>query len=173
MICHEAKEDISAFLDDEITAEQREALAAHLEQCPGCAAEKERLSRTAVRVRGMNIPVLEADIFGRVMAAIKERELEDSYRVFAGMLAISGAVVIALTVLLVVSPFGRVILAVIKAVSRAVYEVGSLAVTVLTRSLQVNPGWTFSVYLFLGFLLMFQVMRKVLGNKKLGGPLHE
>ena len=46
MTCHDARESLSAFLDEALAPEERQRVAQHLEGCPECRRELARLEQT-------------------------------------------------------------------------------------------------------------------------------
>ena len=73
MTCHEARESLSALLDEGLTPDERRAVEAHLEGCAECRRELERLRQTVGllhRVVPAHAPVGFVD---RVTAAARPR----------------------------------------------------------------------------------------------------
>ena len=60
MSCHDARESLSAFLDEALAPEERQRVAEHLEGCPECRRELARLEQTVAllhRVEPARAPV--------------------------------------------------------------------------------------------------------------------
>ncbi len=73
MTCHDARESLSAFLDEALAPEERREAAAHLEGCPDCRRELARLEQTVAllrRVEPVRAPVCFVD---RVTEAARPR----------------------------------------------------------------------------------------------------
>jgi hypothetical protein len=69
MTCHDARESLSAYLDEALAPDERRQVAAHLEGCPDCRRELARLEQTVAllhRVEPARAPVGFVD---RVMEA--------------------------------------------------------------------------------------------------------
>jgi hypothetical protein len=73
MTCHDARESLSAYLDEALAPDERRELGAHLEGCPDCRRELARLEQTVAllhRVEPARAPVGFVD---RVMEAARPR----------------------------------------------------------------------------------------------------
>jgi hypothetical protein len=73
MTCHDARESLSAFLDEALAPDERRGVEAHLEGCAECRRELERLRQTVAllhRVEPARAPVGFVD---RVAAAARPR----------------------------------------------------------------------------------------------------
>jgi hypothetical protein len=73
MTCHDARESLSAFLDEALTPDERRPIEAHLEGCAECRRELERLRHTVAllhRVEPARAPVGFVD---RVTTAARPR----------------------------------------------------------------------------------------------------
>ncbi len=73
MTCHDARESLSAFLDEALAPDERREVEAHLEDCAECRRELERLGQTVAllhRVEPARAPVGFVD---RVAAAARPR----------------------------------------------------------------------------------------------------
>ena len=60
MTCHDARESLSAYLDEALAPDERREVAAHLEACPDCRRELARLEQTVAllhRVEPARAPV--------------------------------------------------------------------------------------------------------------------
>lgn len=173
MLCHDVRENLSVFLDDELPNDLRDSIVKHLKQCPECLAERERLSRVTGLVRTLEIPPLESDVFSYVMASIKQKDIDKSYHVFSVMLGLFSLLAGGVVTLVYLSPLGQAILALFGSTVKNIIDVGSLIFKISSRSTVGIQGWLISLTLFFGFLLSYYGLRKVLNNTNLGGPLHE
>jgi anti-sigma factor (TIGR02949 family) len=57
MACDEVRERLSAWLDGELAAEERQEIAAHLEVCPGCQEEMAMFSRLDAALGTLEAPI--------------------------------------------------------------------------------------------------------------------
>lgn len=81
MWCFRARRRISAYLDDELAADQRTALEEHLEQCADCAGELERLEEQSRALRQVgDAPPLPADLWSAVAAELDEADQPRRHR---------------------------------------------------------------------------------------------
>ena len=172
MICHDVRENLSAFLDSELPDDLQDKVARHLKQCPECLAEKERIVMVTGTVRTLEIPPLKSDVFQNVMASINQQDIGKSYHVFSGMLSSFSILAMVLVALLSLSPLGQAVLAFWSATIHNLLDMGSLIFKFSSRSPIETGGWTISLTLFFGFILSFYLLRKVL-NTYLGGSLNE
>ena len=72
MACDEVRERLSAWLDGELAAEERQQVAAHLEVCPGCQEEMAVLSRLDAALGTLEVP-LPAQLSQRVLDRLRPR----------------------------------------------------------------------------------------------------
>lgn len=70
MIVHENVELLSSFVDDELEAPQREAVAAHLADCPPCRERIGGLRRVVEELRTLEVVAPPASLSGRVRQAV-------------------------------------------------------------------------------------------------------
>jgi len=113
--CTDVRRQLSAFHDEELPVEERIAIAAHLQDCPGCAVEAEDFRVIAGALRGAAAAVhadwgsevsgLASEVLGRVRAERDEslgnrigRLLDDPGRLWAT----GGAVLASTTCALVI-----------------------------------------------------------------------
>lgn len=73
MTCHDARESLSAFLDEALGPDERREVAAHLEGCPDCRRELARLERTVALLRGVEPARAPVGFVDRVMEAARPR----------------------------------------------------------------------------------------------------
>ena len=71
MRCRKVVEQLSAFLDSELSPRQAEQIQAHLNSCPACRKEREGLARTIAAVKDLPTLAAPMDLRDRVMAEIK------------------------------------------------------------------------------------------------------
>jgi len=69
MNCHETRERLSGLLDDALDAPERTAVGAHLEGCPDCRLELDRLRATVSLLSRVERPRAPVGFVDRVMAA--------------------------------------------------------------------------------------------------------
>ena len=88
MNCKQAKEQLTAYLDGEVTIQQRAAIEVHLAGCQDCAAEREALAAlradlsATVRTAGEAIHQTECMHEGATLLDVRENPLYQSqYRV--------------------------------------------------------------------------------------------
>ena len=75
MDCEKVQENLSAYLDGELSPQEADAVRAHLESCEDCAAEAESLRSTVRLVRSLERAQAPAVLKRRVMAAAGGRRL--------------------------------------------------------------------------------------------------
>ncbi len=68
MICRNVREVLSAYLDDQLSASEALAIAAHLESCASCRDELEGLLFTSRLVSSLALPTLSVDLASTVVA---------------------------------------------------------------------------------------------------------
>ena len=71
MTCHDAREQLSALIDDVLDAEERSAVEAHLATCPECRRELQRLRSTVALLRAVEPARAPAGFVDRVLAAAR------------------------------------------------------------------------------------------------------
>lgn len=70
--CDEVQERLSAWLDGELAAEERQQVAAHLEVCPGCQGELALLTRLDAALGTLEAPA-PAQLPERMLARLRPR----------------------------------------------------------------------------------------------------
>ncbi len=75
MVCEEARENLSAYLDKELTGPESEAVSAHLDACADCRALAEELRATAALVAGLPARAAPEDLAGDVQREIERRAI--------------------------------------------------------------------------------------------------
>lgn len=172
MKCEDAKDNLSAFLDNELPDLIHRELLNHLHHCPECSAEKERLAGTIDLIHNMEIPVLGTNVFNNISVMILEQDTAKSYNILKGMLEIFSILTAALAVLILLSPLGQAILSLVRAIDRIILEVGTVLWRFPARGQLGAQVWLTSA-LFGAFLLSVWLLRKVLNNPGWGGPVNE
>lgn len=71
MTCHDACEQLSAWVDEALTAEERARVDAHLTACADCRRELERLRKTVALLRAVEPAHAPAGFVDRVLAAAR------------------------------------------------------------------------------------------------------
>jgi len=71
MTCHDAREQLSALIDDALGAEERGAVEAHLATCAECRRELERLRDTVALLRAVEPARAPAGFVDRVLEAAR------------------------------------------------------------------------------------------------------
>jgi hypothetical protein len=73
MTCHDARESLSAYLDEALSADERRLVEAHLAGCPECARELERLRGTVALLHRVEPAHAPAGFVDRVVEAARPR----------------------------------------------------------------------------------------------------
>jgi hypothetical protein len=73
MTCHDAREQLSALIDDALGAEERGAVEAHLATCAECRRELERLRDTVALLRAVEPARAPAGFLDRVLEAARPK----------------------------------------------------------------------------------------------------
>jgi anti-sigma factor RsiW len=68
--CRSLLEQLSRYIDDEVTPEQRRSLAAHLRRCPCCQTMADSLRHTVYVCRKAGASRLPADVRSRARARV-------------------------------------------------------------------------------------------------------
>jgi len=71
MTCHDAREQLSALIDDALGAEERSAVEAHLATCAECRRELQRLRGTVALLRAIEPVRAPAGFVDRVLGAAR------------------------------------------------------------------------------------------------------
>jgi anti-sigma factor (TIGR02949 family) len=71
MNCQENQDQLSAYLDGELTADETAAVRDHLAACPACARELDELRRAIDAVKALPPIQAPADLKGKIMAQIE------------------------------------------------------------------------------------------------------
>lgn len=172
MKCEDVRNNLSAFLDNELPSLVYHDVMRHLDQCPDCKAEKERLADIINLLNTMEIPVLKSDIFGYVSSSIACYNSIKSYNIFTGMLGMVGVLTVGFAIMVLLSPFGQAIIGLVRAFSRNFLELGSVLYKITARGSLGAQGWLTST-LFIAFLFTVWLMRKLSLKSGWGGLVHE
>ena len=73
MTCHDARERLSAYLDDALAPDERRDVAAHLEGCAECRRELARLDATVALLRRVEPARAPVGFVDRVVEAARPR----------------------------------------------------------------------------------------------------
>lgn len=172
MKCEDVRNNLSAFLDNELPVIIYGDVIRHLEQCPKCMAEKERLADTITLINTMEIPVLKSDIFDYVSSSIASYNSVKSYNIFTGMLGMVGVLTAGFAIMFLLSPFGQAIIGLVRALGRNFLEFGSMLYRITARGPLGAQGWL-TLTLFLAFLFTVWLLRRLSLKSDWGGPVHE
>lgn len=94
--CLEVRDSLSAYIDDELAWDEREAIESHLAECPACSAELESLRRT-VQVCGQLEEVeVPTEVRAAIMASVRGKSLARKRRFFPVMTAVAAVLVVAI-----------------------------------------------------------------------------
>lgn len=103
MNAHPTQEQMSAFIDGETAAPDRDRLKAHFESCPGCAALKARLEHAVVALTALDLPEPTADQHRALRQAILDRPVRRrfffAHPAFVGSLAVASLAAVAVVTL--------------------------------------------------------------------------
>lgn len=91
---HPTHEQISAFIDGEAAAPDRDRLKNHCESCPECAATKARFERTAIALGALELPEPTTDQHRKLRQAILDQQVKRHF--FLGRPAVAGGLAVAL-----------------------------------------------------------------------------
>lgn len=91
---HPTHEQISAFIDGEAAAPDRDRLKNHCESCPECAATKARFERAASALGAVSLPEPTADQHRKLRQAILDQQVKPHF--FLGRPAVAGGLAVAL-----------------------------------------------------------------------------
>lgn len=104
---HEAFEQLSAYLDGELSERETTAVEAHLATCADCARALDALRATAREVRALEDPVpSEQDSWALRAAVARARRRAEQPRSVQFAMAASGAAAVLITLVFAVSQFG-------------------------------------------------------------------
>ena len=74
MKCSEAQDRLSAYVDNELPAELREQVAAHVSSCSACAAQVEFARELSSEVRAMPTPAPPPGLWDAIEARLGDEE---------------------------------------------------------------------------------------------------
>ncbi len=72
MNCNEVRESLSAFLDNELSTNEKTLLQSHLDECTGCQKELEELQKVAVQLSSLEEVVPPASFRNELFAKLEE-----------------------------------------------------------------------------------------------------
>jgi predicted anti-sigma-YlaC factor YlaD len=75
--CHEARDRLSDFLEDELDARTRRRIVRHLARCERCRAMRESLSRTLEQLRSLGTVEQVATAPATVSSVLERVQRED------------------------------------------------------------------------------------------------
>jgi len=73
LTCKEFLQELNEYLDENIDAELRRKLEAHINACPNCFVILDTTKKTVQVYKGMEAQVIPQDVHTRLMAAIEKR----------------------------------------------------------------------------------------------------
>lgn len=73
LTCKEFLQELSQYLDEDIDAELRFKLEAHVNNCPNCFVIFDTTRRTIQVYKGMEAQVIPGDVHARLMSALERR----------------------------------------------------------------------------------------------------
>ncbi|OAT80296.1 anti-sigma factor family protein [Desulfotomaculum copahuensis] len=157
MRCNEAKPLLSAFLDGELTAGERQAVGEHLAHCPACAACRREIDRAGQLVRELAVPVVSPDLTARIVARIA---LQPAYG--GGIPSLFGAFLLLLFLavpgLIFLSPAGGLLFALVRVGARNLFALFNLGIKLPVSGM--NLLWSATLLLLSG--LLFYGLRRVM-----------
>lgn len=97
-------ESISAYLDGELSADERAELVTHLSSCGRCAADLEGIQRVRAAVRSLPVLEVPVDVFGDLGGEADVVPLHRNKGIWMGAAAAIVALVIAVAALFTPQP---------------------------------------------------------------------
>ena len=73
LTCKEFMQELNQYLDEDIDAELRSKLEAHVNNCPNCFVICDTTKRTIQVYKGMEPQVIPPDVHSRLMVALEKR----------------------------------------------------------------------------------------------------
>jgi anti-sigma factor (TIGR02949 family) len=73
LTCKEFLQELNEYLDENIDAELRRKLEAHINNCPNCFVILDTTKRTVQVYKGMEAQVIPQEVHTRLMTAIEKR----------------------------------------------------------------------------------------------------
>lgn len=65
--CHQINEMISGYVDNELTQQESQLVALHIENCKTCQATVEEINQLKTAIKGSDMPEMEADRIDVIM----------------------------------------------------------------------------------------------------------
>ena len=103
MDCEKVQENLSAYLDGELSPQEADAIRAHLESCEDCAAEAESLRSTVRLVRSLERVQAPAVLKRRVMAAAGGRRASYGFPNALALVTAAAIVLVAVVAVFMLS----------------------------------------------------------------------
>jgi len=167
MHCDQVRPLLSASLDGELTARERQSLEAHLERCPDCTAYREKINRVGRLFREMEIPALSPDLTGRIMARIIRQPVLNT-----GLFSLLGTFMLlaflAVLLLLLLSPAGGLLFALLRVLERNLSALLNLGTKLPVTG--TNLFWSTALLLFSGIL--FYALHRIMRAEMIGKEIH-
>lgn len=82
MNCHQINENLSAFIDNELSSDDTNIVKAHLIRCSGCRQQRDKMEEIGRNIRYMAPLTTPADFEFRVFAGIRKHEARRTNRFF-------------------------------------------------------------------------------------------
>ena len=95
--CERAKR-LSAYHDGEVSEAERVSLEAHLEGCPACAAERNRLRRLSDLLSAAPRPEMSAEALARLHRAADDVAMADLGRMAKTLMAVAASILLVCAV---------------------------------------------------------------------------
>ena len=73
LTCKQFLQELNQYLDEDIDAELRRKLEAHVNNCPNCFVIFDTTKRTIQVYKGMEPQVIPNDVHSRLMSALEKR----------------------------------------------------------------------------------------------------
>lgn len=92
--CEHVLQKLPAYLDNEVTSSEHDAISAHLAQCDLCRAEREHLTALWVQLGQAITPQVPADLSSKIMQRIQDEEAPAAKIRLFRLLPVSAAVAV-------------------------------------------------------------------------------
>jgi len=94
----ERAQRLSAYHDGEVSEAERVSLEAHLQGCPACAAERNRLRRLSDLLSAAPRPEMSADALARLHRAADDVAMADLGRMAKALMAVAASILLVCAV---------------------------------------------------------------------------
>jgi anti-sigma factor RsiW len=74
--CHRINEMISGYIDNELTQQQRQYVALHLESCEICQQSAQELEQITIAIKEHDMPAMEADRMEAIMQSSVSKTIQ-------------------------------------------------------------------------------------------------